>query len=112
MAIVYVDIPLFDLPYYDMSISLEGNSYSLEFMYNTRMELYTFSLYGVDKSPIILGEALVPNHPLFADYAISDMTGFFLLLPKEEVVDTEPYKRYPDKLFKYYDFVYVYDKEE
>lgn len=112
MAIRYVDIPLFDSYYYDMSISLEGVSYTIEMMYNSAMELYTISLYDENKNPIVLGEALVPNYPLFLDYHIQGMTGAFIMLPKEVVRDTEPYKKYPDKIHKYYDLVYVYDKKE
>lgn len=110
MTIKYVQIPLYDLPYYDMSITLEGVSYVLEFIYNTNMQLYTFSLLGEDREPIVLGEALVPSYPLFMDYAIQGMTGFFHMFPKETTVDTEPYKRYPDKISKYYEMVYVYEE--
>lgn len=106
----YVDIPLINYPFYDLSVSLEGNSYILEFSYNSRMELYTFSLYDADRTAIILGEALVPDYPLFLDYAIPDLSGYFLLFKKENL-DSHPYKEYPQNLADYYYFVYTYDLE-
>lgn len=111
MAIKYVDIPLYDSYFYDMSITLEGISYVLEFTYNSEARLYTLSLYSDEREPIVLGEALVPNYPMFADYAIQGMTGFFVMIPLETVVDTEPYKRYPDKIHKYYTLHYMYEEE-
>lgn len=106
----YVDIPIINYPFYDLSISLEGNSYILEFCYNSRMELYTFSLYDADREPIILGEALVPEYPMFLDYAIPALSGYFVLLKKENI-NSQPYKDYPQNLADYYYFMYVYDTE-
>lgn len=107
----YVNIPLFDSYWYDLSISLEGVSYIIEFMYNTKMKLYTISLYDDRQQPIILGESLVPNYPLFLDYNLPNLSGAFFLLPKEIVRETEPYKRYPDQIHKYYNFYYAYLEE-
>lgn len=110
MANLYVDIPIVDEPYYDLSISLEGNSYILKFTYVERMGLYTLSLYDSDRNPIILGEALVPEYPIMLDYALSNLTGFFFLTRKSVLI-AEPYKTYPDKLSEYYDMVYCYQTE-
>jgi len=111
MAITFVEIPLFPDPAYSMSINLEGNSYKVEIIYNTRMALYTISLYDVDDQPIVMGEALVPEYPIFADYALPNLSGAFALIPKETVQSTEPYKQHPMKLSEYYNLVYLYDKE-
>lgn len=111
MAVLYVDIPLQDDPFYDLSISLEGNSYILEFIYNERMQLYTFSLYDAERNPIVQGEALVPEYPMFLDYALENLTGYFFLTRKPTII-SEPYKTYPDKINEYYWFMYVYETED
>jgi hypothetical protein len=107
----YVDIPIIDEPFYDLSIALEGNSYILEFTYNERMELYTLSLYDAERNPIVLGEAVVPEYPMFFDYAFENLTGYFFLTKKSTLI-SEPYKTFPDKLSQYYYMVYAYTPEE
>ena len=106
----YVDIPIIDEPFYDLSIALEGNSYILEFTYNERMRLYTFSLYDAERNPIILGECLVPEYPIFEDYAIENLTGYFYLTKKSTLV-SEPYKEFPDSLSQFYYMVYAIPTE-
>ena len=108
MALKYVDLPLFSDDFYDYPISLEGDSYILEFMYNSRMKLYIFNLYSADNTPIILGQALVPSFPLLGDYAIEGLSGYFWMEEKADIVH-QPYKEYPDKIDKYYNFYYIYD---
>lgn len=104
----YIDIPIQDEPFYDLSISLQGNSYILEFTYNERMSLYTMSLYDAERNPIVLGVGLVPEYPILLDYAIPDMTGYFLLTRKPTNI-SEPYKLYPDQLSQYYYLMYVFE---
>lgn len=104
----YVDIPIQDEPFYDLSISLQGNSYILEFTYNERMSLYTMSLYDAERNPIVLGVGLVPEYPILLDYAIPNMTGYFLLTRKPTNI-SEPYKLYPDQLSQYYYLMYVFE---
>lgn len=106
----YVDIPIEDSPYYELSISLEGNSYIIEFVYNERSALYFMNLYSSERDPIILGQALVPEYPIFVDYRLPDLTGYFWLLKKATLI-SEPYKTYPDSLSQYYYMVYVIPEE-
>ena len=110
MTITYVDIPIIDNPFYDMSISLEGNSYVIQFTYVERMSLYVMSLFNSDGTPLVQGVAVVPEYPITLDYAIPNLSGYFLLTKKAELI-SEPYKTYPDKLAEYYWMVYLYDKE-
>ena len=107
----YVDIPIIDEPFYDLSIALEGNSYIIEFTYNERMSLYTISLYDAERNPIVLGEGLVPEYPIFFDYALENLTGYFLLTKKSTLI-SEPYKEFPDKLSEFYYMVYVIPAED
>lgn len=111
MATKYIDIPLINYPIFDLSVSLEGNSYIVEFIYNSRMKLYTISLYDAARNPIVVGEALVPEYPIFFDYALSDLTGYFFLTKKEEI-QSQPYKEYPEAINQFYDLVYVYRTED
>ena len=111
MANIYVDLLLDDSPIYEYSVSLEGNSYVIEMIYNERSSLYFMSLYDADRNPIVLSAALVPGYPIMFDYALPNLTGFFLLIQKGELA-SEPYKEFPDKLKQYYDFVYTYLTED
>ena len=111
MTNIYVDLLLDDSPIYEYSISLEGNSYVIEMIYNERSSLYFMSLYDADRNPIVLSAALVPGYPIMFDYALPNLTGFFLLIQKGELA-SEPYKEFPDKLKQYYDFVYTYLTED
>ena len=108
MAEKYVSLPLFSDADYEYSIALQGDSYILRFIYNERMKLYTISLYDADRNTIVLGEALVPNYPIFFDYAILPLTGYFYMEEKASIV-AEAYKVYPDKLDQYYRLYYIYD---
>ena len=111
MANIYVDLLLDDSPIYEYSVSLEGNSYIVEMIFNERSQLYFMSLYDADRDPIVLSAALVPGYPIMFDYALPNLTGFFLLIQKG-TLESEPYKEFPDKLKQYYDLVYTYTTED
>ena len=107
MTTQYVTIPLDSAPYYTLSVSLEGNSYNLDFLYNERTQLYHVSLFDADNIPIVEGVGLVPEFPIFADYAIPNLSGY-LWLGKKASLTSEPYKNYPDRISEYYELMYVY----
>jgi hypothetical protein len=111
MANIYVDLLLDDSPIYEYSVSLEGNSYIIEMIYNERSQLYFMSLYDADRNPIVLSAALVPGYPIMLDYALPNLTGFFLLIQKGELT-AQPYKEFPDKLNQYYSLVYTFQSED
>lgn len=102
----YVDIPLSPDPFYELSISLEGNSYIIEFVYNERSQLYFMNLYNSDREAIVLGQALIPEYPIMLDYNLPNLSGYFWMLKKATLV-SEPYKTYPDSIHQYYDLVYI-----
>lgn len=102
----YVNIPLLPDTYYDLSISLEGNSYVIEMVYNERSQLYYMNLYNNNLDPIVLGQALIPEYPIFIDYALPNLSGYFYLINNSSLI-SEPYKTYPENISKYYSFVYV-----
>lgn len=105
----YISLPLFADPYYSYPIALQGNSYILEFIYNERTQLYSLNLFDSESNPIVVGEALVPNYPIFKDYAIFPLTGFFWMEEKADII-SEPYKAYPDSLDQYYNLYYLYSE--
>lgn len=107
----YVALPLFSDADYEYSIALQGDSYILRFIYNERMQLYTISLYDADRNPIVLGEALVPNYPMFFEYAIYPLTGYFFMEEKASII-SEPYKVYPDSVDQYYSLYYIYSQDD
>lgn len=104
----YVDIPLSTFAHYDLSITLEGISYILEFTYNERAKLYFMSIFDADRNPILQGVGLVPNYPITFDYALPNLTGYFALVPKG-TLDIEAYKLYPENINEYYYLVYAYE---
>lgn len=110
MALKYVSLPLFADPFYGYSITLEDNSYNLEFLYNERMGLYVMSLFSANGMAIIRGQAVVPNYPMLGDYAIEGLSGFFWMEEIAEIED-QPYKKYPQHLHKYYRLFYIYEDE-
>lgn len=111
MADNYITLPLFSDPIYDYTFALQGDSYKLEFSYNERAKIYFISLYDAEDNPIVLGGALVPNYPIFKDYAIFPLTGFFWMEEKADIT-SEPYKLYPDSIDQYYNFFYIYETED
>lgn len=111
MTTNYISLPLFDDAFYSYSIALEGNSYVLEFKFNERMNLYVFNLYDAENNPLILGEVLVPTYPIFLDYVIPNLTGWFYL-QENAAITGEPYKDFPQMLSQYYSFFYSYVTED
>lgn len=111
MADKYVAMPLFPDPFYTYTIAFQGDSYIFEFIYNERAKLYFINLYGADSNPIVMGEALVPNYPIFLDYALFPLTGFIWMEEKADII-SEPYKVYPDSIDQYYDCFYIYNEED
>ena len=107
MTLNYIDIPLFSDTYYTYAIPLEGVSYNLEFVYNERAQLYYINLYDADMNALVLGEALVPNYPIFQDYQLPPLTGSFWMEEKANIV-SEPYKKFPDSIDQYYTLFYIY----
>lgn len=106
---LYVALPLYDNEsYYKYSVALEGSSFRLQFLYNSKMQLYTLTLSTADDTVLVEGVGLVPNYPIMANYVIEGLSGYFLLIPKDNS-GIEYYKLYPRNLGKYYELNYVYE---
>lgn len=111
MTLQYVPVPLFADAYYEYSQSFQGQSFILRFIYSDRSQAYFFSLLDQDNVELVMGERLVPGYPLFKDYALFPLTGWFWMEEIAEII-SEPYKVYPDKIDEYYRMWYVYDDGE
>ena len=92
---------------YFFTAPLEGNSYRIWLYYNERMEQWIFNLSDPDDNPIVMGEGIVPQHPIMWDYGIPDLTGFFWLEPIGK--DQNETNSNPFEIWKYYTFHYYYD---
>lgn len=101
-----VSIKLFDSPFYEQSVTLEDQSYILQFQYVERLQLYLLSIFTPDRVPVLRGLGLTPNYPMIQDYAIPGLTGYFIMLPVASE-NNEAYKLYPDKINEYYELHYV-----
>jgi hypothetical protein len=87
---------------------LEGQSYVLKVRYNERSEQWFLDFYREDTTAIMLGVGIVPNYPIALDYAIAGLNGFFWLESIAEL-PTEDYKTYPEELYQYYRFFYIFE---
>lgn len=109
MAWHYVPLPLFKESNYLYTVPLERVSYQLKFYYNERMEQWIMDLLYADGVPIVLGQALIANYPLFSEYVI-EPTGFFFLEPIGENKNQTVIN--PFELEKYYRLFYLYEDGE
>jgi len=102
----YVPLPLYADSFYAYSVSLEGNTYSVEILYNERNKLWHMSLFTEDGDPIVQGVAIVPQYPILQNYKIDDLSGFFWLTPVPSLT-SEKYITEPESLNQYYTFKYI-----
>lgn len=110
MATRLINLPLREISNYFFTVSLEGIAYEIWLYYNERMQQWIFNLSDVQGNKIVMGEALVPEYPMFLDYILPDLTGAFILVPigktqNETVIN-------PFQISRYYNFYYVYDDGE
>lgn len=98
-------LPLYPDPDYNYFVSLERVSYKLRFYYNERMQQWIMSMYYSDGTPIVLGEAVVDQYPIFLDYAI-EPSGYFWLEPIGK--DQNHTIAHPYEIHQYYNLYYRY----
>lgn len=106
MRQVSIPLPLIDSADYKYTVALEGVSYEIRIYYNERVEWWAFDLSYADGDPIALGQRLSARHPLYFDYNIEGLSGFFYLYPKGQ--NKNYTLLHPLKLHKYYNFEYTY----
>ena len=104
-----VTITLENHPNYSLFVPLQGFLYKIDLYFNERMRSWSINLYEGNGDPIILGQRLSPNYPLFMDYLIDNLTGYFLLEPKGMYKNNTIINDYNIK--KYYNLFYYYEEE-
>lgn len=109
MAIKSMELPLFSDPMYSYSVSILTNTYNFTFLYNTRMEKWTFSISEVGGDGIISGALLVPGFPILIDHDI----GFpgILYLESKGMKQGEALIN-PFEINQFYNLYFVYDDKQ
>lgn len=107
MTRLYVPLPLYSDSFYSYLSSLENQTYKIQILWNERANIWVLNLYLEDGTVLLLGERITPNYPLISEYNIDGLTGYFILVPKDEV-DDEKYLTNARQLGQYYDFYYTY----
>lgn len=111
MADYFIALPLYSDDDYNYAVNLQGNSYVLDFKYNSRAGLYFLSLLTAENIPLVQGVALVPTFPIMKDLALNTLTGYFWMEEKANII-SEPYKVYPENINEYYNFYYIWSEED
>lgn len=104
----YINLPLYTDYFYSYTVSLENNTYELEFVYNQYGKKWYMSVYTEDRVPVVLGLALLPEYPIAIDYILPNLSGFFWLYPVAELY-TNKYLEEPEAISQYYSLKYAYD---
>lgn len=108
MATMQVVVPLFPSADYAYNISFERVAYTLRFYFNERAQQWYVDLRYAGGEPIVLGEAVVDEYPMFLDYGLPEMTGYFWLEPigkkQNETVNN------PLQIWDYYNLYYIYEE--
>jgi len=63
-----VQIPFFNATSFSQDISLDGTTYRMKIVWNTRGEFWTLSLFTLQDVPILLGIKLVLDSDLLVPY--------------------------------------------
>lgn len=109
---VYIKMPLYSDLKYRYGLSLQGQAWQFTFYWNSRCSQWHMDMRYEDQTPVLLGQALVPQYPMFVDYTLEDqgLTGYFLLLPVNSTISnkiTEGSSIMPE----FFDLYYVYNTE-
>lgn len=111
MALIETKLPLFTDSYYSYSVSLEENTFYLEFLYIERIQDWLFSITDAERTSLVSGQRLTPETPLFGDYQLPNLSGFFWLTPKSGE-DPSNFVDRRRRLSEYFDFYYYFDDGE
>jgi len=83
MTTTFIQLPLYAERNYTYGMSLEGRAYTLTFKWNRKSRSWYIDIRLEDRTPIVLGIALVPQYPIIVDYNLEEvgLNGHFELLP-------------------------------
>lgn len=111
MAVKILKLPLFNDTYYSYPISLEGNTYVLDFLFLERINDWTLSLKDSEQNPLVLGQRMTPDTELFFSYQVEGLSGYFLFTPISVIKPSEV----SDNIQRpkdFYNLFYIYDDGE
>lgn len=111
MAIKQSKLPIFNGTYYSYSVSLEGNRYVLEFLFLDRLSQWMLTLKTSDGTTLVRNQRLTPETPLFIDYRLPDLTGFFYFKPVSKPVYQDELNNLPQPK-GFYELYYIYNDGE
>jgi len=78
MSIVQIPIP--DLPAFEMDVVLDNRPYKLAMYWNVRGSFWTMSFFDRSREPLIMGIKLVPFYRLTTQYIARDIPhGMFIV---------------------------------
>lgn len=100
------NLPLFPDIFYTYTTVLEDKTFVLSFLWLSRLNEWTWSMYDEDNNPLMVGRVLTYNY-LIDPPLESGLTGVFILLPNMETVGKYEDLKY--NLSEYYSFQYVYE---
>lgn len=103
-----INCPLFEESYYSYSIDLEDDAFVLTFRYNERAEQWIMSIADAEENVLVRNIALVPMYPLINQYALSSLSGEFILIPIEGVGISSSYIQNPRQIYQSYLLIYNY----
>lgn len=108
MVLKYKELPLYPDPDYYYPISLQGSVYRIRFYFNERVRKWAFDVSYSGGEPIVLGTSLVRGFPMFLDYNISGLDGYFLLREIGKDINNTISNDY--EIWKYYKLYYIWEE--
>jgi hypothetical protein len=111
MALQQVDLPIFNDTFYSYSVSLEGNRYTLTFLFLERLGQWVLTLQDSEGSVLVRNERLTPETLLFFDYKLPGLSGGFYFQPNTQTAfqDEDNIITRPKEFYKLF---YVFDDGE
>lgn len=71
-------IGLLDAASSKQTVTLKKKTYTLKFIYNSRFDYWTISIFDSKGDSILLGEKAMPNKELLTRYSLDDVLGGYL----------------------------------
>lgn len=112
MAIRQLELPLFNKTFYSYSLPLQGNQYTLQFLYLERIDTWLLSLIDSNGVYLVRNQRMTPNTLLFRDYKVSpELTGAFYFTPLSNE-DPERLRNSVESPKGNYILLYIFDDGE
>lgn len=111
MSIQQFKLPIFNESYYSYTTSLEGNKYTLQFLYIDRLKDWVMTLKNSSGAVLVQNQRLTPETLLFFDYKLPNLTGAFYFQPISQAV----FKSETNNLVQpkgFYELFYIFDDGE